>query len=47
VLAAIDTARAAARAQAWRLAGEDAPDHRIDAGTPLIIDIDATLVTAL
>jgi hypothetical protein len=46
VLAAIDTARAAARAQAWRLAGEDAPDHGIDAGTPLIIDIDATLVTA-
>ena len=46
VLAAIDTARAAARAQAWRLAGENAPDHGIDAGTPLIIDIDATLVTA-
>jgi hypothetical protein len=46
VLAAIDTARAAARAQAWRLAGEDGPDHGIDAGTPLIIDIDATLVTA-
>ena len=46
VLAAIDTARAAARAQAWRLAGENAPDQGIDAGTPLIIDVDATLVTA-
>ena len=43
VLAALDTARAAARTQAWRLAGENAPDHGIDAGKPLIIDVDATL----
>jgi hypothetical protein len=46
VLAAIDTARAAARAAAWRLAGEHAPDHRADAENPLIVDLDATLVTA-
>ena len=29
VLAAIDTARAAARARAWTLAGDDAPDHSV------------------
>jgi hypothetical protein len=45
-LAAIQAARAAARARAWELAGEHAPDHGIDAGRPLVIDIDATLVTA-
>jgi hypothetical protein len=46
VLAAIDGARAAARARAWRLARDQAPDHEIDAGSPLVIDVDATLVTA-
>ena len=46
VLAAIDTARAAARAQAWALAGDAAPDHDTDAARPLVIDVDATLVTA-
>ena len=46
VLAAIDTARAAARARAWRLAGDQAPDKGVDTGSPLIIDVDATLVTA-
>ena len=45
-LAAIDTARAAARARAWALAGDHAPDYSIDAGRPLVIDVDATLVTA-
>ena len=45
-LKAINTARAAARARAWRLAGKDAPDHDACAGRPLIIDVDATLVTA-
>ncbi|WP_246170954.1 transposase [Pseudonocardia hierapolitana] len=45
-LAAIDAARAAARGRAWDLAGEHAPDHGIDVGAPLVIDIDATLVTA-
>jgi hypothetical protein len=45
-LAAIETARASARARVWELAGEQAPDHDVDAATPLIIDMDATLVTA-
>ncbi|MEU6697752.1 IS1380 family transposase [Pseudonocardia sp. NPDC046786] len=45
-LAAIDTARAAARAQAWALAGPAAPDHDTGAAAPLVIDVDATLVTA-
>jgi len=45
-LAALESARAAARAQVWALAGEQAPDHGTDAGAPLIIDLDATLVTA-
>jgi DDE family transposase len=46
VLAAIDTARAAARAVAWKLAGSHAPDHVVDIARPLVIDVDATLVTA-
>ena len=46
VLKAIDTARAAARHQAWRLAGEHAPDHGSDAKDPLVIDLDATLLTS-
>ena len=45
-LKALDAARAAARARVWALAGEHAPDHAADAAAPLIIDIDATLVTA-
>jgi Transposase DDE domain group 1 len=45
-LKAIDAARAAARARVWALAGEHAPDHNCDAASPLVIDIDATLVTA-
>ena len=45
-LAAIDTARAGARARVWALAGKDAPDHQIDAAAPLVVDIDATLVTS-
>ena len=45
-LKAIDAARATARAAVWALAGKDAPDHDIDAARPLVIDIDATLVTA-
>ena len=45
-LRAINVARAAARAQAWRLAGRDAPHAGIDAQAPLVIDLDATLVTA-
>lgn len=45
-LTAIDTARASARATIWEHAGADAPDHRIDADHPIIVDLDATLVTA-
>jgi Transposase DDE domain group 1 len=45
-LAAIASARAAARTAAWAAAGDHAPDHGIDAEHPLIIDLDATLVTA-
>ncbi len=46
VLAAINAARAAARSRAWSLAGVHAPDHDTDAARPLVIDVDATLVTA-
>jgi DDE family transposase len=45
-LAAIASARAAARVTAWAAAGGHSPDHGIDAAKPLVIDIDATLVTA-
>jgi hypothetical protein len=45
-LAAINTARAQARAQGWSAAGELAADHGIDETHPLVIDLDATLVTA-
>ena len=45
-LAAIRTARPAARARAWDLAGQHAPDHDRSAVAPLVIDLDATLLTA-
>jgi hypothetical protein len=45
-LAALNTARATARATAWKLAGDHAPDHGISPDHPLVIDLDATLVTA-
>ena len=45
-LAAIASARATARARVWHLAGGRAPDHAADADDPVIIDLDATLVTA-
>lgn len=45
-LAAINTARAAARTRAWTLAKRLAPDHDACAQSPLIIDLDATLITA-
>jgi hypothetical protein len=45
VLTAINRARAAARARVWELAGQHAPHAGIDACAPLVIDIDATLVT--
>lgn len=46
VLTAIDTARATARATSWEHAGDHAPDHDITAQNPIVIDLDATLVTA-
>jgi hypothetical protein len=33
-------------ARAWTLAGDHAPDHAISADTPLIVDLDATLLDA-
>ena len=45
-VAAIDAARAAARRQVWRRAGSAAPDQGVDHRRPLIVDADATLVTA-
>jgi len=45
-LAAIGRARAAARSRAWTVAGEQAPGHARDAEHPLVLDVDATLVTA-
>jgi hypothetical protein len=45
-LAALASARATARATAWSLAGEHAPDHDASAASPVVIDVDATLVTA-
>jgi len=46
VLAAIDRARAAARATVWAAAGPHAPDHGADARHPVVVDVDATLVTS-
>jgi hypothetical protein len=45
-LAAIEAARAAARKRVWTRAGVHAPDHGCDHRRPLIVDVDATLVTA-
>lgn len=45
-LSAIATARAAARAACWSAAGATAPDHDADVADPVIVDLDATLVTA-
>ncbi|GMA21472.1 hypothetical protein GCM10025862_34930 [Arsenicicoccus piscis] len=43
---AIAQARAAARSHVWHLAGRYAPNHDASAAKPLVIDLDATLVTA-
>ena len=45
-LKAINSARAVARGRAWALAGTNAPDAAATAQTPLIVDLDATLVTS-
>lgn len=46
VVKAIEDARAGARAKVWELAGEAAPDHEVSARSPVVIDLDATLVAA-
>lgn len=43
---AIAAARRAARRTAWELAGDHAPGSRATPAVPLVIDLDATLVTA-
>jgi hypothetical protein len=45
-LRAIHAARAVARRRVWGLAGQDSPVAGIDAARPVVIDVDATLVTA-
>ena len=45
-LAAIAGARAEARRVAWSLAGSSAPNAGITARQPLVVDLDATLITA-
>jgi hypothetical protein len=45
-LKTIDAARAAARARVWSVAGEHGPDHGVSAADPVVIDVDATLITA-
>jgi hypothetical protein len=46
VLAAVGEARRAARARVWGLAGDQAPNHAVTADDPLVVDLDATLVTS-
>jgi hypothetical protein len=45
-LAAINQARAVVRERVWKLAGEHAPDYQVSADRPLVIDLDATLITS-
>jgi hypothetical protein len=45
-LRAIHAARAVAWQRVWQLAGRHAPHAGIDAANPVVIDVDATLVTA-
>jgi hypothetical protein len=45
-LKAISLASAVGRARAWTLASERSPGHGASPASPLIIDVDATLVTA-
>lgn len=45
-LAAIDDARHQARSAAWALSGEHAPDAAVSPDAPIVIDLDATLLTA-
>ncbi|MBW3085932.1 IS1380 family transposase ISCur1 [Austwickia sp. TVS 96-490-7B] len=43
---AVAAARTAARAHVWARAGQYAPNHQASAADPLVIDLDATLITA-
>ena len=45
-LSALASARRSTRARVWQLAGATAPTHGIDATHPVMIDVDATLLTA-
>ena len=45
-LAAISAARSQARARVWPRAGEHLPDHGLCSDRPVVIDVDATLITA-
>ena len=45
-LAAINTARAAARAHVWSAAGKHSPSHGVSKDAPLVVDLDATLLTS-
>ena len=45
-LAAINTARAAARAHVWGQASEDSPLHGVSVDNPLVIDLDASLLNS-
>jgi hypothetical protein len=45
-LAAINHARGVVRARVWKLAGKDAPDFQVSRDRPLIVDLDATLITS-
>lgn len=45
-LAAINTVRAQVRARAWEAAGTDSPVHAASPADPLVVDLDATLVTS-
>uniref|UniRef100_UPI00048F0D33 IS1380 family transposase n=2 Tax=Nakamurella lactea TaxID=459515 RepID=UPI00048F0D33 len=46
VLAAINSATSAVRQRVWALAGEASPVHSASAEAPVVIDLDATLVTS-
>jgi hypothetical protein len=45
-IVAIAGARQRARATVWGLAGDHAPDHEASAADPVVIDLDASLITA-
>lgn len=45
-LAAINGARATARAHVWAQAGKDSPLHAVSPENPLVIDLDASLLTS-